>query len=79
MIQDKKISNKKTLAKFISIKNAINLIKPKYYLPSAGPAIFPFLDPDLSFGVDNIFVHQPKIKKATQRQLFLFKVLLINH
>ena len=61
--EKKKISNKKILAKFISIKNAINLIKPKYFLPSAGPPIFPFLDPDLSFGVDNIFTHQPKIKK----------------
>ena len=59
--EKKRISNKKVQSKFTSIRNAVNLIKPKYYLPSAGPAIFPFLDPSLSFGEDNIFVHQPKI------------------
>ena len=60
--EKKIISNKKVLAKLISVRNAISLIKPKYYLPSAGPAIFPFLDPSLSFGEDNIFTHQPKIE-----------------
>ena len=62
-VERKKISNKKVLSKLIAVRNAIKLIKPRFYLPSAGPAIFPFLKTDLSLGVDNIFVHQPDIKK----------------
>ncbi len=56
------ISKKKVLSKLVAVRNAIQLIKPRFYLPSAGPAIFPFLNADLSLGVDNIFVHQPDIK-----------------
>ena len=52
---------KKVLAKFAAVRNAINLVQPKYYLPSAGPAVFPFLDTSLSRGKENIFVHQPDI------------------
>jgi UDP-MurNAc hydroxylase len=59
--EKKKISKKKILSKFVAVRNAINLIKPKFYLPSAGPAIFPFLDETLSLGIDNIFVHQPEL------------------
>ena len=58
----KKISKKKVLSKLVAVKNAIKQIKPRYYIPSAGPAIFPFLKDELSLGVDNIFVHQPDIK-----------------
>ena len=61
-VERKKISNKKVLSKLIAVRNAIKLIKPRFYLPSAGPAIFPFLKTDLSLGVNNIFVHQPDIK-----------------
>ena len=61
--QDEKesISRKKAAAKIIAIRNAIKVINPKYYLPSAGPAIFPFLDDALSFGCGNIFIHQPEL------------------
>lgn len=59
--EKRKISKKKVLSKLVAVRNAINLIKPKFYLPSAGPAIFPFLDKKLSLGVDNIFVHQPDL------------------
>ncbi len=61
-LERKKISQKKVLSKLVAVRNAIKQIKPRYYIPSAGPAIFPFLKNELSLGVDNIFVHQPDIK-----------------
>ena len=60
------ISKKKKLSKLIAVRNAVKLINPKIYLPSAGPAVFPFLDHSLSLGIDNIFVHQPDIHKFLQ-------------
>lgn len=57
------ISRKKIASKLAAIRNAINLIKPKFYLPSAGPAIFPFLEHSLSLGSGNVFVHQPELRK----------------
>ncbi len=58
-----RISKKKVLSKLVAVRNALKLIKPKYYIPSAGPAVFPFLEESLSLGNDNIFVHQPDIEK----------------
>lgn len=72
----KHISRKKTAAKFIAIRNAIKTINPKYYLPSAGPAIFPFLDDNLSLGSGNIFTHQPELHqklKSLNTQLIYLK------
>ncbi len=57
------ISRKKVNSKLIAIRNVIHDLKPDYYLPSAGPAIFPHLDAELSLGADNIFVHQPVLEK----------------
>ena len=57
------ISKKKVLSKLVAVRNAIKLINPKFYLPSAGPAVFPFLEQSLSLGIDNIFLHQPDIDK----------------
>ena len=52
------ISEKKILNKLENVANGIDILKPKYYIPGAGPAIFPFLEESLSMGVDNIFIHQ---------------------
>ena len=49
------ISDKKK--KEVSNHKVKNNLNPKYFLPAAGPAIFPYLDDDLSFGIDNIFIH----------------------
>lgn len=57
-----KISTQKVKNKFKNVLNALNQLKPKYFLPAAGPAIFPFLDIQLSLGVNNIFVHQEELK-----------------
>lgn len=53
-----RISHQKTLTKFESVVNGIKELNPKYYLPAAGPPIFPFLDEALSYGQGNIFIHQ---------------------
>ncbi len=52
------ITKTKVENKLLNVINAIKILDPKYYLPSAGPAIFPFLDKNLSFGKENIFIHQ---------------------
>ena len=57
------ISQKKVKSKLIAIKNAIKLLNPDYYLPSAGPAVFPFLDENLSLGDENIFIHQNNLDR----------------
>ena len=54
----KGISNKKIKNKLSSVLRGISKLKPKYFLPAAGPAIFPYLESDLSYGIDNIFIHQ---------------------
>ena len=35
-----------------------------------GPAIFPFLEKELSLGKDNIFVHQPELKNFLEDNQF---------
>jgi UDP-MurNAc hydroxylase len=52
------ISRRKSNAKLTNVVRAIQILKPKFFIPAAGPAIFPYLDPFLSFGRDNIFIHQ---------------------
>ena len=59
--QRNEISRKKKNSKLIAIKNTIKHLNPDYYLPSAGPAVFPFLHQDLSVGEGSIFVHQEVI------------------
>ena len=58
--EKRRYSNKKALAKLVAIRNAIEVLQPKYFLPSAGPAVFPFLDYDLSTN-ESIFIHQDKL------------------
>ena len=55
------ISEQKVLNKMNNVLNAIKELNPKYYIPSAGPPIFPFLDENLNYGDGNIFVHQDKL------------------
>ena len=52
------ISLTKVESKLNNVLKAIQTLKPSYFLPAAGPAIFPFLDSELSLGKNNIFVHQ---------------------
>ena len=54
------LSIKKVNAKLNNVLKGIRTLKPSYFLPAAGPAIFPFLDSDLSLGKNNIFIHRYK-------------------
>lgn len=58
-----RISKKKKLSKLTAIRDAIKLIQPRYYLPAAGPAVFPFLDHSFTLDEDNIFIHQETVAK----------------
>ena len=60
----------KSVVSTSNVLNAINSLKPKYFIPAAGPAIFPFLEKELSLGKDNIFVHQPELKKFLEDNQF---------
>ena len=66
----KKISFEKVNSKFANVLNALNILKPKYFIPAAGPAIFPFLEKELSLGKNNIFVHQPELQNFLERNQF---------
>jgi UDP-MurNAc hydroxylase len=51
-----RIAEKKVIAKFKMVEQAINVLKPRYFLPSAGPVCF--IDPDLlnlNFVISGIF------------------------
>tara|TARA_Y100000748_G_scaffold301364_1_gene301436 strand:- start:519 stop:1862 length:1344 start_codon:yes stop_codon:yes gene_type:complete len=73
----KEISNQKATNKLNSVLSGINKLKPKYFLPAAGPAIFPYLVEDLSYGVDNIFIHQNYLN-AYLRNNFVNNVLYLE-
>tara|TARA_Y100001968_G_scaffold291883_1_gene296651 strand:- start:389 stop:1918 length:1530 start_codon:yes stop_codon:yes gene_type:complete len=66
----KNISSEKVNAKFKNVLKALNILNPKYFIPAAGPAIFPFLDAELSLGKNNIFVHQSELKKFLEDNQF---------
>lgn len=55
------ISKQKVDNKYRNVLNGIKRLNPKYFIPAAGPAIFPFLEPSLSYGKGNIFVHQDNL------------------
>jgi len=57
-IEKKNISLKKTQIKLSNVSRGIEALNPRYFVPGAGPAVFPFLDYSLSVGRDNIFIHQ---------------------
>lgn len=69
------ISRKKVKSKLMAIRQVVRKLQPKYFLPSAGPAVFPFLDPAMCIGEDSIFVHQdilpPLFVRDETRPVFL--------
>jgi UDP-MurNAc hydroxylase len=56
-----RISAEKARKKLDNVVKAIGQLKPKYFIPAAGPAIFPYLPKELSLGRGNIFIHQPEL------------------
>lgn len=69
------ISRKKVKSKLMAIRQVVRKLEPDFFLPSAGPAVFPFLDPALCIGEDSIFVHQdilpPYFVRDVTRPIFL--------
>jgi UDP-MurNAc hydroxylase len=70
------LSEKKVMNKLNNVLNGIKTIKPKYYVPAAGPAIFPFLDINLSLGIDNIFIHHDRLDSFLKENNFYNTVYL---
>lgn len=56
--QRRVISRKKVLSKFRNVLVGAKILSPRFIVPAAGPAFFPFLDAGLNAGSGTIFVHQ---------------------
>lgn len=56
-------ARKKVASKLRNVVGGARLLKPRYFVPAAGPAFFPFLDPALNAGAGTIFVHQDELEK----------------
>jgi UDP-MurNAc hydroxylase len=66
----REIARKKMISKFEATAKAIEAVRPKIYLPSAGPCCF--LDPRLfhiNFQPINIFPRAPKLRAFLERRL----------
>jgi UDP-MurNAc hydroxylase len=61
--QRRQLARKKVLSKLRNVLGGIKTLAPRFFIPAAGPAFFPFLDPALNSGVGNIFVHQDELDK----------------
>lgn len=61
--QRRLVAKKKVLSKLRNVLNGIKILEPRFFLPAAGPAFFPFLDPALNAGAGTIFVHQSELDK----------------
>ncbi|MES2757186.1 MAG: Rieske 2Fe-2S domain-containing protein [Pseudomonadota bacterium] len=61
--QRRQLARKKVLSKLRNVLGGIKTLAPRFYVPAAGPAFFPFLAPALSSGEGNIFVHQDELHK----------------
>jgi UDP-MurNAc hydroxylase len=61
--QIRPLVRKKVINKFKNVLNGARIMSPKFLVPAAGPAFFPFLDRSLSMGTGTIFVHQDELDK----------------
>ena len=66
----KLIAAEKVQNKLNNVLSAIRILNPKYFLPAAGPAIFPYLEENLSLGKNNIFIHQDYLHKFLNENNF---------
>ncbi len=60
------IARKKVKSKLMAIRQVVRKLEPTFFLPSAGPAVFPHL-PDEFLQGDSIFVHQDILPKLFAR------------
>jgi UDP-MurNAc hydroxylase len=61
--QRRLLARKKVLSKLRNVLTGVKILAPRHFLPAAGPAFFPFLDPALNSGDGTIFVHQDELDK----------------
>jgi UDP-MurNAc hydroxylase len=61
--QRRLVARKKVLNKLRNVLGGIKVLSPSYFIPAAGPAFFPFLDPAMNAGTGTIFVHQDELEK----------------
>ena len=47
----------------VIVTGGIKTLAPRFFIPAAGPAFFPFLDPVFNEGEGTIFVHQDELDK----------------
>lgn len=65
--QRKLVSRRKALSKLHNVLTGINVLAPRFFVPAAGPAFFPFLAPELNAGNGTIFIHQDELEKYLTR------------
>jgi UDP-MurNAc hydroxylase len=61
--QRRLVAKKKVLSKLRNVASGIKILAPRFFVPAAGPAFFPFLAPALNAGSGTIFVHQHELDK----------------
>lgn len=61
--QRRLVAKKKVLSKLRNVLTGVRILVPRFFVPAAGPAFFPFLDPALNVGAGTIFVHQDELDK----------------
>jgi UDP-MurNAc hydroxylase len=61
--QRRLVARKKVVSKLRNVLGGARVLAPRFFVPAAGPAFFPFLDPALNVGEGTIFVHQPELDK----------------
>ncbi len=59
--QRRLIAKKKVLSKLKNVLGGARVLAPRFIVPAAGPAFFPFLDPALNSGNGTIFIHQEEL------------------
>lgn len=61
--QRRLLAKRKALNKLRNVLGGARALAPRWLLPAAGPAFFPFLDAALNSGTGNIFVHQDELDR----------------
>jgi UDP-MurNAc hydroxylase len=61
--QKRQVARKKVASKLRNVLGGTRVMAPRFLLPAAGPAFFPFLDAALNAGSGTIFVHQDELDK----------------
>jgi UDP-MurNAc hydroxylase len=59
--QRRAMAKQRSLSKLHNVLGGIKTLAPRFYMPAAGPAFFPFLDPALHAGTGTIFIHQDEL------------------